>query len=354
MSETLKAPFVYFGGKSKVADLVWSRLGDTRNYVEPFAGSLAVLLGRPTPPGTETVNDKDALLSNFWRSLQADPAATAQAADWPVSEADLHARHAHLVEHRASLTARIMGDPHFYDTKLAGWWVWGINCWIGSGFCSGNGPWRSINGVFTNTGKDSEPVDSDNGVNKQLPYLDRGGRGINRKLPHLSGDGQGINRKRPHLMSSKGVNSEQHGGLLDYLIALSNRLRRVRVCCGDWSRVLGESVTIKNGMTSVFLDPPYGGESGREASLYSTDSLTVASDVRDWAISNGDNPLLRIALCGYEGEHEMPNSWECVAWKAAGGYGSQADGRGRENANRERIWFSPNCIKPDHGQALLF
>lgn len=30
----------------------------------------------------------------------------------------------------------------------------------------------------------------------------------------------------------------------------------------------------------------------------------------------------------------------------AAGVDSQADGRGRENANRERIWFSPHCLKP--------
>ena len=43
----LKAPFPYFGGKSRVADIVWSRFGDVRNYVEPFFGSGAVLLARP-------------------------------------------------------------------------------------------------------------------------------------------------------------------------------------------------------------------------------------------------------------------------------------------------------------------
>ena len=37
----------YPGGKSKVADMVWERLGDVDNFVEPFAGSLAVLLRRP-------------------------------------------------------------------------------------------------------------------------------------------------------------------------------------------------------------------------------------------------------------------------------------------------------------------
>ena len=55
----MKAPFVWFGGKRRVADAVWAALGDVDNYVEPFAGSLAVLLERPNPPRTETVNDAD-------------------------------------------------------------------------------------------------------------------------------------------------------------------------------------------------------------------------------------------------------------------------------------------------------
>ncbi len=29
----LDAPFPYFGGKAKVAEIVWSRLGDVTNYV---------------------------------------------------------------------------------------------------------------------------------------------------------------------------------------------------------------------------------------------------------------------------------------------------------------------------------
>jgi site-specific DNA-adenine methylase len=41
----MMAPFPWFGGKSRAAKLIWSRLGDVPNYVEPFAGSLAVLLG---------------------------------------------------------------------------------------------------------------------------------------------------------------------------------------------------------------------------------------------------------------------------------------------------------------------
>ncbi len=74
----------------------------------------------------------------------------------------------------------------------------------------------------------------------------------------------------------------------------------------------------------------------------------VAADVRQWAIENGDNPLMRIALCGYDTEHgdAMPDAWHAWRWKASGGYGSQGNGRGRANAGRETVWFSPHCINP--------
>jgi hypothetical protein len=68
----------------------------------------------------------------------------------------------------------------------------------------------------------------------------------------------------------------------------------------------------------------------------------ISADVRQWAIDNGDNRDFRIALCGYEGEHEMPKSWDCVPWKAHGGY-SRTE-RGVANRERERIWFSPYCL----------
>ena len=66
--------------------------------------------------------------------------------------------------------------------------------------------------------------------------------------------------------------------------------------------------------------------------------------VRAWALAHGDDPLLRIALCGYQGEHEMPESWTVVRWHAHGGYGNQGQGRGRTNAVRETLWFSPHCL----------
>lgn len=90
---SLKAPFPAFGGKSTVASEVWKRFGQVRNYVEPFANSAAVLLCRPIPfEGTETINDINGWICNFWRALQSDPEGVAYFADYPVSELDLHAR----------------------------------------------------------------------------------------------------------------------------------------------------------------------------------------------------------------------------------------------------------------------
>ena len=312
----LKAPFPYFGGKSTVASLVWSRLGDVPNYVEPFFGSGAMLLARPTRPKIEAVNDADHFVSNFWRSIKLSPEATAEAADWPVNETDLEARHYWLVTEGKDRLATIMGDPDGHDPKVAGYWAWGMCAWIGGGFCSGTGPWR-WNGEAWEKGE---------------------GVGVNRKLPHLGDAGRGINRQRPHL-----GDAGRGAHILEQFLELSARLRDVRVCSGDWARVTGPTPTTHNGQTGVFLDPPYGDT--RKGDLYRTDSLSVYGEVTEWCLANGDNPGLRIALCGYDGEHELPG-WECIKWKAKGGYGSQGETTGRDNATRERIWFSPHCINP--------
>ncbi len=353
-----KPPFPYFGGKSAVADLVWNALDDVVNYVEPFCGSCAVLLLRPGGAGhIETVNDADGLLSNFWRALRADPDAVAEAADNPVSECDIHARHLWLLGQKPRITERLMGDPDFFDAKAAGWWCWGQCCWIGSGWCSGNGPWVSEAGEFVlrNPGQ---------GVNRKLPHLGNPGQGVNRKLPHL-GPGQGVNRQLPHLgnpgkaSTGNGECAARSEWLREYLRGFADRLRNVRVCCGDWSRVCGPSVTFRHGITGVFLDPPYADTATRTNGLYANDCEQVAHAVREWAIEQGKNPLMRIILCGYENEHVMPNDWRVIKWEAVGGYGLIADvddedAVGRGNKGRERLWCSPACQPENQPQGQLF
>ena len=146
-------------------------------------------------PGTETVNDLDCMVANFWRALQHDPEAVADAADRPVNEADQHARHLWLCS-QEEFRERMKTDPEFYDAKIAGWWVWGQCIWIGSGWCSVQLPHLGDAGR----------------AERQLPHLGNAGTGYivsyltsgtrdGRKQPATAPRerGNGRTRKRPHL-----------------------------------------------------------------------------------------------------------------------------------------------------------
>lgn len=305
----LRSPYPWFGGKSTVMPVVWKRFGDVRNFVDPFLGSGASILSRPGWPWDdginriETVNDLDGFVANFWRAICADAEAVAEHADWPVNECDLHARHLWLVKEGRQHVERLKSEPDYYDAKIAGWWVWGCCQWIGSGWC----------------------------------------RQVRQKRPHLGGAGRGVHAARGN-------------DLRAYMHLLMQRFRRVRVCCGDWSRVCGPTPTVRQGLTGVLLDPPYS-QAVRDPDLYAQDH-DVAADVRAWCVENGHDKRLRIALCGYAGEgHEEleAHGWDVHEWKAKGGYGNQGeDSDGRDNAARERIWFSPHCIPDRSPQRSLF
>lgn len=189
MTEPLVAPFPYFGGKRAVAEEVWSRLGDVANYVEPFCGSAAVLLARPHPPKTETINDKDGFICNFWRAVKWAPEETAEWADWPVSEHDKHARHYWLVTEGRRILAAILGDPGAYHAQIAGWWCWGACSWIAGGWCSGEGPWRWDGERWADDAREA-------GIHVKLPHVGDAGRGINRQLPHVGDAGMGTPEHR--------------------------------------------------------------------------------------------------------------------------------------------------------------
>ena len=318
----LQAPFPYFGGKRKAAETVWPAFGRVDNYVEPFAGSAAMLLAAP-PDATriETINDFDGFVANFWRALAHDPDAVAHAADWPVNEVDLMARHSWLVRHRQPITERLCADPAWYDARSAGWWVWGACNWIGSGWCSGDGPW-----VHDGTRLVRKEGDA--------------GKGINRKLPHLGDAGKGINRQLPDSSTPRGE------FIRSWMRELHQRLRDVRVTCGDWGRVVKDSITTRHGLTAVFLDPPYT----KGAMDYSAGGmgLGIADDVRAWCAANGSNPQLRVVLCGHAGEHDalLQQGWHTRAWKAGGGYALTDEAIA--NAKSETIWCSPHCV-PERG-----
>ena len=339
MSEPLVAPFPYFGGKRYAAQIVWDAIGNVRHYVEPFAGSAAVLLAREaSPERTETINDIDGYITNVWRAIQHDPDRVAEYAAWPVSELDLTARHLWLVNEGKPDRGRLETDPDYFDAKAAGWWIWGASNWIGTGWCHGDGPWtvERLQGGDGDTGQ---------GVHRKLPHLGNTGRGVHRQLPHLGDAGQGVHRKLPHLGDAgQGVHRKQ---LIAWFAALSDRLERVRICCGDWSRVVSDAVLFgaaRSGPVAVFLDPPYCRSSGRHQEIYANET-DVADAVAEWAFAHGNDPRLRIVLAGWDGDVALPSGWRAMEWSRPRGSG-YANATGRNTQAMERLWLSPHCIHP--------
>lgn len=374
----LKAPFPWYGGKSRVAAEVWERLGNVPNYVEPFAGSLAVLLGRPHPPGLETVNDRDAHLTNFWRSIRHEPETVVEIAAWPVLENDLHAQNVRLCRVRDELAARLEGDPDYYDAELAGWWVWGICLWIGAGWADKRGSWwpnedgllaRSEEPVYEARHKGGPGVPrkrfsahprgvmakcnapgtgvsrrrfnaSSQGVKRSKPAIGHGDRGVHSS--QKTKQYNGVWRCKPFLTGTQGI--QRAVNVLGWMQALCERLASVRVLCGDWARCVTPSLTTTIGLTGVFLDPPYGEETGRDMRCYVEEGGDIAARCLEWCRANGDNPLLRIALCGEAGEHDalLEQGWTCMAWRRTGS--ASRGGSRAETRDWERIWFSPHCL----------
>lgn len=385
LTNLAKAPFPWFGGKSQAAPLVWSLLGDVDHYCEPFAGSLAVLLNRPHPCNrqnkSETVNDLDGFVVNAWRAMQQHPDETADAASWPVTEADKSARQLALLRWRDETgLPRLAGDATFCDPVMAGWWLWSVSVQIGA--FDGRGPWVSdpVTGRITKAANQA-------GVTASTPEISNDGRGslhpgtrqvgVSAGIPHLSGDGQGVyhpgtretgvNRNRPQLpgrgvssdaLRAPGVGAEFHPVTMPELVRwfrwLSARLRHVRIINGDWSRLVkgGAMFTLSvrsGGVAGVFLDPPYAGDI-RAKGLYAEDSHTVARDVLAWCLTeHAHDPRLRVVLAGFDTEHTALEAagWTVHEWFTAGflrgGMANRGDG-GQQH--RERLWASPNCLDP--------
>lgn len=314
MPEDLRAPFPAFGGKSRAAAFVWERFGTPVNYVEPFAFSAAVLLACPEAqrPRVETINDVNGFVSNFWRAVKSDPEAVASAADYPVIETDLHARHRWLLSRAAGLRERLE-DPDYFDARIAAWWVWGASAWIGSGWCEEGAVQHMKRPHLIGSGDVAHPNHG-----KGIHAAGMRAREPSRQMPAVSTAGMGINA------------ADKRTALYDVFARLSARLRYTRVACGDWSRICTPAVTYRHGLTAVFLDPPYEGH----GHLYGAEE-GVSAKVRAWALEMGQRTDMRIALCGYEGEHDMPATWECVSWKSEGRVRQPARGRRqRERATR--------------------
>lgn len=254
------------------------------------------------------------------------------------------------------------------------------------------GPAEKLPEISQNTSTGCRGVHS--GISEKIPMSTRPtSRGGNSTLVHAERPNDG---HRPQLADAfdigRGVNSgwklgscqARRAWLVNWFEALRDRLRLVRVCCGDWTRVCtSPSVTTRLGLTGIFLDPPYatsvermhawvafldgkgpepkapGKATNRVAVLYASDKGSdvdrLVADVHRYCRERGAETVMRIAVCGYRGEHDPLEAlgWTCVEWKANGGYSNRGK-TANENKARECIWFSPHCIDPDATAGPLF
>ena len=333
---TLKAPFVYMGGKSQIADMVWEGLGDPKQYIEPFFGSGAVLLARPPSNHGqfyEIICDKDGNIANVWRSIQFAPDEVAKWCDWPINHADLTARRKKLIAEEKALLENLCNDDMYCNPKLAGYWIWAASCWIGGGLMS------------PIAGNKRPHLTCNQGIQSASPACDRP-KGIHSRMPRIASN-EGIHSKVPHLTRNQGVSSKEQD-IYDWMRALSARLRDVKVVCGDWTRVCGGNWQDNNAPVGLFFDPPYASQY-RDKKIYHCEDLEVALKVEEWVLERGRNPNYRICVAGYDDEYGrlIEAGWRVEQWSAQGGYSNlgKKDTPCQANRHRERLLFSPYCLK---------
>ena len=124
--QTVKPPFAYYGGKTTLAPKIASLLPAHEHYVEPFAGSLAVLLAKK-PSRAETVNDLDGDLMTFWRVLRDRPDDLERVcALTPHSRAELEiAKDLDVADdlERARRVFVRLTQSRSHSMKQTGWWT---------------------------------------------------------------------------------------------------------------------------------------------------------------------------------------------------------------------------------------
>ena len=404
MSQSLKAPFPYEGGKTRWRERVWQAFGNTPDtapsiYLEPFAGSLAVLLGNPNGPARrEVVCDMSPGIANFWRSIQRDPGAVAKWADYPTIHHDLTARNYWLAKWDVENTARVREDADFYDAQAAGWWAWCKSNMIAgmpgdqsSRIPSGKGVQMQRDGLPSVSsqlgGKGVAAVRVDDVVPSHKPNS-VGGKGVSMqrpddRIPSLKPDsvcGKGVQMQRDGMPfvsnwgAGQGANMQLRDGIpavcyngfenaalqnperrsapLDgtrlqpWMLALSERLKGVIVLCRSWQSGLTSPMTMESYMAhhacAVFLDPPY--LTSDRTAIYGSDhageSDDAATGAYEWAVERGEQERYRIAYACHDGDFPVPPGWTCETMS----FGSGMRREERRLSKLDCIMFSPHCF----------
>ena len=289
--------FPYVGGKYTIAPEINRRFGEVDTRIDAFTGSSSWILASP-PVKHEIVNDLDGYVVNYLRAVKYAPDEVARHLDFPRAELELVARHHYVRDRLPELIAKLGGDPDYYDPVLAARWAY----------------------VMAHK--------YDPSLNKSGGWLVHDGRLI---YERGAGRIRGSLNSRPSLLAR--LVKERR--VSEYVAALSERLRNVCIFWNDFVVVAGKAKQPEFGVVGILLDPPYPRHLHNYD--YDTDGADVWHRAARWAVSNGDNPRLRIAVCGYndaESDALFPSGWARFVWRRSG-IG--------QNKDRECIWFSPHC-----------
>lgn len=325
-----KFPGPYFGNKTKIVSKVWERFGNVDTAVDLCCGTGSFIFRRPLSHFAngnrkEVLNDINAFLVNFFRAVQHDPEGVAKYANNPVHELDLISRYRYLAFYeKRKFVRQFRDDPEFYDVKRAGYFIWGLCGWIGL-----------------------------------TEFMSLEGNNFH-KLPEMTAM-KGVNKiEKVNWASNKLWTVDQKSDkVFTQMTAIANRLRYVMTSCGSWKRVIKSQSFIDKGTFGIFGDPPYPETYNKDASCRPTygGMKQTGEQIRDEMLDRlgtiGSQKNVRIAICGYSGDgYEVlveKKGWDEMAWTATGGYANQGKEETRKNRFKERIWFSPHCLKPSRG-----
>lgn len=293
-----RLPIPYYGAKEKIAPEIWRRFGRVDGYIEPFVGTAAVYLSAPFIPRHVVLNDIDGRIVNALRAVARDALGVARAVDAPVSEVELFARREALMSERAGgLRERLIADPDYFDAALAGAFMY----------------------AQANT----------------AGYRLHDRHGFSLRV--AKGGGAGVAR-----MEFRGGPMELGRRYAALFEEIAQRLRPAVLLARDWADVVRSDTLLgtvgEGGAVGVFLDPPYAIDGRRNANglarVYENDDGRVGEVVGEWARRIvRERPQVRVALCAYEGDYDMPEGWREFRWRAKSG-------------GKEVVHFSPNCLQP--------
>lgn len=275
----MRTMFNYCGCRRNTVSAIWSKLGDPEVFIDPFSGTASVLFGRPNLEWvgrTEIINDADPYIVNFFRSMRFAPHKIAALYDARLSicpEPTVLGELKVAIRSQYDQLKEDLKDPIYFSLALASQWY----------FLQVNAPWQKAM------------------AGNRLPKLKRGKARANPVIRRL------LNR-----------------------CLIQRRLKNVEIVCGDWTSVLHR---VETRRAAIFLDPPYDHVCrwATNRDLYAENSnKELAQEVAIWAVANASNNL-SIALCGLDGDYDLPEGWESI-------HGGAQDGR---HTQLDRIWFSP-------------